>query len=534
MRGMVVAPQPIAVEEGAKVLKEGGNAIDAAVTMAFVQGVVTPQSGGIGGFGQFHIYMSQTGERVVFDFHGRAGSRARAEMWADRVVAESYDGYGYILRGHVNDIGYKSVTVPGTVLGLYECLTRYGTWSWERVIRPAIRWAGDGFPVPPRLATSWQGKSRPGHASPIWRLTATPAAREIYTRDGEPYREGEILVQRDMARTLERIAAEGPKAFYRGEMAELIAADFEERGGLITAENLAQYRVRIGPPISTSYRGYEVASIAPPGGGATLIEMLNILEGYDLASLGHNSPDYIYLVSQAMKAAYTDRANLMGDPDFVEVPTESLISKERAAAWRERIDCGEKIEVPRLRTKEGPSTTHLSAMDRWGNAAALTHSLGSSSGVVTEGLGFMFNNCMNAFHPLPGHPNSIAPGKSRVTGMSPTIIYKGGRPFMVIGAPGGVRIITGNLQTILNVLDHGMTAQEAVSAPRFDCQEVLEVEARIPSYICAELERQGEKVVRSLASYGSFASVHAILVDPDTGELSGGADPRGEGMALSE
>ncbi len=299
----------------------------------------------------------------------------------------------------------------------------------------------------------------------------------------------------------------------------------------MTADDLAAYRIREPDPMVGTYRGYTVFTSPPPHGGPTLLAILNILEGYDLAALGHNSPAYIHLVSMAMKAAFADRNPSLADPEYVDVPLTRMVSKERAAEWRQRIDGDEAIHVS-FAPPGPPDTTHLSVVDGQGNCVALTHSLGSSSGVITPGLGFMYNDSMVNFHPWPGHPNSIAPRKSRTTGMTPTIVYKEGRPVLVVGAPGATRIITSVAQVICNVLDFRMSTSDAVLAPRFDCQgDLIKCQARIPEYVCAEV-RKRHPIRRLPQSHGGLALVHAIGIDERTGRLTGGADTGADGMAL--
>jgi gamma-glutamyltranspeptidase/glutathione hydrolase len=280
-----------------------------------------------------------------------------------------------------------------------------------------------------------------------------------------------------------------------------------------------------------TYRGYKIVTAPPPHGGPTLLAILNILEGYNLAGLEHNSPDYIYWVAMAMKAAFADRNPHLGDPAFADVPLEWMIAKERAEYWRQQIDSGREIKVA-FNVTEPPDTTHVSVVDDAGNGVALTHSLGMSSGVITPGLGFMYNNSMINFHPWPGHPNSIAPGKARTTGMAPTIVYKDDKPLLVVGSPGATRIITANVQVILNVLEFGMSPAEAILAPRFDCQgDLIKCQARIPELVCAQVRRK-HPIQRFPHSHGTFALVHAISIDPATGALAGGADTGSDGMAL--
>ena len=516
--GVVVAPQPLAVEEGAKVLQNGGNAMDAAVTAAFVQTVVDREMCGVAGFGTMNVYLSETGEETIIDFHGTAGSKVVPDEWEDIIVRENPDGYGYTLEGGVNGQGYTSITTPGTVAGLYEGLSRYGMISWKEAIQPAIKLAGEGFEVSKGKADSW---------------TSSPEASPWAKVKDVSETGGAIIANKDMAKTLQKLADNGPDVFYKGEMAERIADDMEENDGFITLKDLGNYKATVTKPLYGNYRDHTIVSNPAPGGGVTVIEILNILEGYDLAKMGHNSAEYIYTVSMAMKAAFTDRANHVGDPAFVDVPTDWLISRERAREWKEKMDRRERIVIPRWQPKEGPDTTHISTMDSAGNAVSLTHSLGSSSGVMTPGLGFFYNNCMNCFNPIPGEVNSILPGKARVTGMAPTIVKKDGQVLFVVGAPGGTHIITGVLQSILNVIDHKMSAIEAVAATKFDCQgEVIDIQSRVPLSVCEQVKAMGHEITRSFSSYGGFGLVHGILVNRETQTIQGGADPGMGGMAL--
>jgi gamma-glutamyltranspeptidase/glutathione hydrolase len=308
-------------------------------------------------------------------------------------------------------------------------------------------------------------------------------------------------------------------------------ADLSANGSFVTAEDLAEYEIREDRSVTGTYRGYTITSAASPHGGPTLIAILNILEGFDLAAMGHNSAEYIYTVGMAMKAAFADRNPYMADPYFVDVPEQWMMSKERGDYWRERIKAGEEIEVS-FTPMGAPTTTHVTAVDDQGNCIALTHSLGSSSGVITPGMGFMYNNSMVNFHPVSGYSNSIAPRKSRTTGMAPAIVYKDDKPVLVLGAPGATRIITSILQVIVNILDFGMSALEATHAARIDCQiGAIRAHLRIPEYVCAEV-RKRHPIVHIPQSHGGFALVHAITIDPVTGRLAGGADSGADGMAL--
>jgi len=522
MKGMITAPQPLAVDAGAKVLADGGNAVDAAITAAFVQMVVSPRSCGVGGFGMFNIHTAATKREVILDFHGKAGAKVEPDMWESEIIRENPSGYGYTLTNQINERGYKSITTPGTVAGLYKAATEYGTMSWKEVIQPAIKVATEGFEVGGATARAWSNPPIGSETSP-W----ISVGKSAYEGGGE------IIANPDMAKTFSIIAEGGAEIFYHGDLARQIAEDIERGGGFVTLDDLNRYEVTVTQPIYLDYRDYTIASNHPPGGGVTILQMLKILEGYDLREMGYLTPEYVYTVSMAMKAAWKDRANLVGDAAFVDVPIEDLLSEERAVKWRRRIDAREKITIPRWHTHESPDTTHLSVVDGAGNVAGLTHSLGSGADVVTQGLGFMYNNCMNCFDPVPGRVNSIVPGKSRGTGMAPTLVKIGEKPYFTVGAPGGTRIVTGIFHAILNVIDHGMTATEAIAAPRFDCQgDVIVAQARVAPSVCERVKDMGHDINRLLASYGGIASVHGIIIHPETGKLDGGADPGAGGMAL--
>ncbi len=532
--GMVVAPQPEAVEAGALVLRDGGNAVDAAITCALVQGVVDPQMTSIAGFGSLHLYLPGHGVHKLIDFHGRAPARARPDMWADRIEGEARDGFGFLLRDQVSDVGYQSITVPGSLLAYHEAQSAYGTLPWAEVVRPAIEHAEAGFVVRPRVYGFWTQRDDSGRVYTGDRLRHTEAARKIYCdAQGELPLPGSRVHNPDLARSLRRIAEAGAELFYRGEIAREIAADMEHNGGLLTLEDLENYRTEHTEPLWGEYRGYRIATNRPPGGGVMLIEMLQMLEYFDLAALGHNTPEYIRMLCEVMKRATCDKDRFVGDPAFVDVPLDRLVDKAYAKKLAREIESGQIARVERLDSTQAESsnTTHLSVLDADGNAVSMTHSLGMPSGVVTEGLGFMYNGCMGVFDPRPGRTGSIAPGKSRFTSLCPSIVFRGSEPVLVIGAPGGTQIPMGILQTLLNVIDHGMSISDAVSAPRFSAtSNAIDVSNRIPRYVTRELERAGYEVIRNHQSY-VFAMVHAIRIEGN--EVTGGADPAGDGMALS-
>jgi len=524
---MVVAPQAPAVEAGVEALRNGGNAFDAAVTAAFVQMAVDPQQCGVAGFGTATV-RTAAGEEQVIDFNGTAGSRATPEMWRDIFIEQDWTGYGYHLQGQLNVLGYQAIMTPGTVAGMAEVLRRHGTIPWADALRPAIETLGAGVVVMPQVWTWW---NLPGSGF-MDALRATPEARRIYLdADGATLKPGERLLNPDYVTTLRRLAEAGPEDFYSGDLAREMVADLDANGALVTAEDLADYRPRVLEPIRIGYRGYQVVTTPPATGGICLAQILRIVEQADLGALGHNSVEAIDLVGHAMKAAFHDWYAYVGDPDFVDVPVEWLLSDERRREWWDRIQRRESFEVPLERVPA--HTTNVTVVDDAGNCAAITHSLAMPSGVVTPGLGFMWNGIMNAANPVPGRPNSIAPGKSRLTGICPTVVTRDGEPVLVLGAPGGTRIVTGVLQTLLNVLDYGMSPVEAVSAPRFDCQsEKLDCESRIPSRVQQALAGRGFEIVPNGSPYGHWAAVQAITRDPATGMLAGGSDPRDGGAAM--
>ena len=489
---IIVCPQPLAAEIGLEVMRRGGNAVDAAVTCAFVQGVIDPQMCGIGGCGVMLVHRPHAGDALL-EFYATAGSRVREDQWERLFIREAADRYGFVLDGWVNDVGYQSVAVPGTVAGLYEALTRFGSISWEQAIAPAVPLARDGFPVTGFMHGYWTTDYGPDVVPNAQRIQATPEAKKIYTHDGALYSIGEVMVQSDLARTLEKLAAGGPDVFYRGEIAAAIASDFAANGGHITSEDLNGYRVTLAEPVSGSYRGMRVAAARPPAGGEYLLRTLEFLERFDLRSLGWPSTQAARLLVEAM----------------------SLEFAEAQAPLSDRAD-----------------TTQVCVVDDAGNAVSLTHTLGSASGVVTPGLGFGYNNYMNCFDPRPGRPSSIEPGKTRPTRMTPTMVFDGDRLRVCVGAPGGTKIANAVLQVLVNVLDHGMSPVEAVSAPRIDFQGgSVQAEARIPRVVCDGLERLGYRVNRRTLNYDSYFARPQVIVAGRSGTLAGASDPRKDGGA---
>ena len=535
MRGIIAAPQPLAVEEGAKVLAQGGNAIDAAVAAAFVQGLVDPQMCGLGGFGSLVVHRRPTGETASLDFYAPVPLAATPDMFVDK-VAEAVEWGAYRLEGLVNDVGYLSICTPTMVKGLHQALTRFGNLSWREVIQPAITIARAGVPVYKHVHDMWV-RPPSGFADNVTRHSATLAIARLYMKDGEMKGPGDIMDTADYANTLEALAEGGPEEFYQGGIARTIVADMEAHGGLLRQVDLDQCRVTAGSSVVGTYRGYTVYGPPPPGAGVLVIEALNILSGFDLGQLQHNGSQHLHILAEAMRLGFVDWKRNVGDPEFVDNPVEWLVSQGRAAELGSRISgVHEPLTVTQgsVAAPDSPYTTHVSVMDIEGNAISLTHSLGMGSGVVTEGLGFQYNDALVLFDPYPGRPNSIAPGRVRQHAISCCLLLKDGQPVISIGAPGGHGIVSGVVQAISNIVDFGMTPVEAVSAPRIHCEgDTIEAEARIPRDVVTELVRLGHTVNHAVYSYGySSGRVHLVAVDVGTGAMTGGADPRGGGMAL--
>jgi len=532
-RAMIVAAQPEATEAGAEILKAGGNAVDAAMACAFVQGVVDPLMCGIAGFGSCGIAMPAAGFHGYIDFHAPAPLAVRPDMWADRIESEARDGYGFILRGRVNDIGYQAICAPASLRAYRDAHREHGRLPWEQILEPAIAWAEGGWTVRPHVGSWWAEDGQMGRAANHERLAYTPASRALYCRpDGTPKRVGDRVANRDLGQTLRLIAKHGDEVFYEGEIAHAIVEDMRRHDGVIAAEDLRGWHTTRNAPLWGTYRRYRVSSNRPPGGGVMLLEMLNILERFPLASLDHNSAEYVRLVAEAMKRATIDKDRHVGDPRFVEVPVDRLAGKPYAAEMAAEIRAGRKADVPRFNAGAPvKDTTHVSVVDAEGNCVTMTHSLGMPSGVITPGLGFMYNGCMGVFDPRPGRPGSLAPGKARFSSVVPSIVWEADRPHLVIGAPGATHIAMGVLQVLLNALDFDMTMVEAVSAARFSAtSNAIDVSNRIPRGVERELQGMGYEVVRSPDTYG-FAAVHAIRVHHDG--LDGGADPGHDGIVMA-
>ncbi len=531
--GMVCAAQPEAVEAGVLALKQGGNAVDAAIACALTQTVVDPHMCGIAGFGSMHLYLPNEGVHRFIDFHGRAPLACKPDMWEDKVIAETEDGFGFILENYVNEIGYQSITAPGSLKAFDEALTNHGTRALGDLMEEPLRYAHGGFIVRPHVSYYWNLVEHAGRAPHIEQLRATPATAAIYIKnDGTPRQVGELHKNPDMGTTLERIARDGADDFYHGALADLIDADMRANDGLLRREDLETFATEAMEPLWGEYRGRRIATNQLPGGGAMVLLMLNILSHFDLKAIGHNSTEYLRILTETMKIGTVAKDRHFGDPRFVDVPMDRLLSSEFARESAEKIQRGEKTHVPRFNSgADNKDTTHVCTVDEHGNCVTMTHSLGNPSGVVTAGLGFMYNGCMNVFDPRPGGADSLAPGKSRFTAMSPTMVFEGNKPGLLIGAPGGTYITMGVLQGILNYIDFGMTAAEAVAATRICVtSDVIDLTNRVPRFVERALNDLGYETRRSPLSY-HFAGVHAIRLT-DNG-WDGGADPGRDGMAMA-
>ncbi|MCW8085529.1 gamma-glutamyltransferase [Sabulicella glaciei] len=529
-RAMIVAPQPEAVEAGVATLEAGGNALDAVLACALTQGVVDPMMCGIGGLGVLQILDPATGDHLVLNGLSTCPGACTEAMWEAVFEGECPDGYGYILRGHANELGHAAVTTSGILRVFAEAHRRWGRLGWADLFGPAIATATEGWLVRPHVAAMFALDERAyGRLSYREKLAFTEDGARLYLRpDGSPKRVGDTVRNPDLAATLATLAREGAEDFYAGGIARRIIADMERHGGLLSADDLAGFHPEAEPPLTVRYRGRDIAVPPPPAGGIMVAQMLRILERFDLPALGHNRPEYMRVVAEAMKVAGRDKDRHIGDPRFVPPPLERLLSdayaQERAAA----IQAGEKTHLPRTGA-DSQHTTTVSCVDAGGMVVSLTHTLGLPSGVIPPGTGFMLNGAMNWYDPRPGRAGSIAPGKRRFSSMAPSIVLEEGKPVATLGAPGGAWIPIAILQALVNLLDFGMTMQEAVQAPRFSAtSDAVDIGNRIPRAAQQALEAMGYEVRRSPASY-PFAAVHGIAMWD--GRLEGGADPQRDGLA---
>ncbi|MET3116692.1 gamma-glutamyltranspeptidase/glutathione hydrolase [Undibacterium sp. GrIS 1.8] len=494
--GMVASEQGLATQVGLDMLKRGGNAVDAAVAVGFALAVVLPNAGNIGGGGFMLIHDAKSGKDIALDFREMAPIKASRDMYLDKA--------GKVIPGK-SLYSHLAIGVPGTVAGLTQALSKYGTMKLSDVIAPAIQLAEQGFEVSPHLASILDAEYD--------HLGAWESSKAIFFKNGKPLVAGEKLIQKDLAASLKLIAKEGASAFYQGAIAKKIVAEMAQHEGIISAEDMKNYKVVEREPVKGSYRGYEIVAMPPPSsGGVHIVQMLHILEHFPIKEQGSNSAQNLHLMAETMKLAYADRSEYLGDPDFVKVPIKALTSRAYADELSKKINPehatpSDQIKPGKLAPYESDQTTHFATADQYGNVVATTYTLNLNfgSGIVASGTGITLNNEMddfsvkagapNAFGLLGGDANAIAAYKRPLSSMSPTIILKDGRPFLTTGSPGGSRIITTSLQIIMNVIDHDMNIAEASIAPRIHHQwmpDQLRVEKGITIDTLNILEQKGQ------------------------------------------
>lgn len=529
--GMVVTGEPLAAQVGLDVLKKGGNAVDAAVAIGFAMAVTLPKAGNIGGGGFMVLHSAKTGENIALDFREIAPQKATRDMFVTSGVVDPIS----------SRFTHKAAGVPGTVSGLAMALEKYGTLSLKDVLTPAIQLAEKGFPVSHRFASDIQDAQQ---------LKERETTRTIFFKsDTSPYQPGDIFKQPDLAKTLKAIQKNGTNAFYKGTIADLIIREMKRGDGLISKADLAAYKPVIRKPVQGTYHDHNIVSMPPPSsGGIHIVQILNILESFNLKQTGHNSAATIHHMAEAMKYAYADRSKFLGDPDFAPIPQQALTSKTYAKILSQKINT--KKATPS--TDIGPGnptdyesnqTTHYSVIDKHGNAVAVTYTINFSfgSGIVVDGAGFLLNNEMDDFSSKPGVPNAygliggeanaIEPHKRMLSSMSPTIVLKNGKPILITGSPGGSRIITTTLQIILNVIDHGMNIQEAVNAVRVHHQWLPD-ELRVEEGLSPDTIHLLQNLGHTLSVQATMGGAESIFIDPETNMYYGAADPRREGLAI--
>jgi len=531
--GMVASTSEIASRVGVEIMQRGGNAIDAAVAVGLALAVTWPSAGNIGG-GGFMMIRRANGDTEIIDYRERAPLAATRDMYLYKD--------GNVIKG-ASTVGYKAVGVPGTVAGLSLALKRHGKLKWADVIEPARKLAAEGFTISYHLARSLRAAEK--------LLKQFPDSNHIFLRDGKLYEEGERLVQPELSETLARLKEKGPREFYEGRTAQLIAEGMKANGGLITEKDLKEYEATIRKPLTGSYRGYEIVTMPPPSsGGTALLEMLNILENYNLAYSGPGSSDTIHLLVESQRRAFADRAEFMGDADFVKVPVEGLISKKYATELAQTIDPDHATPSAKTRAgkpmgAESTETTHFTVIDGEGNVVTNTYTLngGYGSGATARGTGVLLNNEMDDFTSKPGVPNAygllqsennaIAPRKRPLSAMTPTIVLKDGKVWFAIGSPGGPTIINTVLQVIINVVDFGMNIQQAIDAPRFHHQwmpDRIQFELLgINRDTRAALERKGHVFAEKP---GNMGDAEGVMIDPKTGMRLGASDSRSGGVPV--
>jgi gamma-glutamyltranspeptidase/glutathione hydrolase len=528
MKGIVVAPQPVAAELGAEVLENGGNAFDAAIAAGFVQMVADPFMCGLGGWGSATVYQAATDTYEHIGFWPRIGAGMRPEMWVEDIRGYTDIWRFALFEDHRNLRGYTSIMTPGTVAGFGELHRRYATRPWSELLEPSIALSQEGYLVPEYVAEHVRRPMLPELPHPRDKYAVNDAARALFhNAEGDMMDTGHPYANPDQARTLRRLAEHGPDDFYVGDLAERIVADFEANGAFVTRDDLAHYRPDVEAPVRSTYRGYDLSSSSVPGGGLLTLQILNVLENFELSAMDHNGPEHAFLVAGALAWAGVTRGNHLADPKYADVPVERLLSKEYAAEIADRLRRG---ELPDRKALNKPGyTTHISIMDADGNCASITHTLTTCAGIVVPGTGFTWNNCVSLMDPVPGRPNSLEPGRARASAVSPTIVSKNGEPRIVIGAPGGWSISSAVSQAISNLVDFGMSPVEAACAPRFHSEgDPVYCELRVPRRTVDALRARGMNVEPSLRNYErAFAKVQ--IATRDEHGFRGASDPRKDG-----
>jgi len=512
LNGMAVSSQPLATQAGLEVLKGGGNAIDATVAMAAVLNVTEPMSTGIGGDAFILLYLAKGNELKGLNASGRAPAAATLDYFREKKIATIPDG------------GMLPVTVPGALHGWFAVAERYGSRSLKELLEPAIRFAAEGFPVGEKTAREWT-KSRA-------KLAAHPDSAANYLIDGRAPRAGEVFRQPRLAASLGKIAERGKEVFYGGELAEEIVRFSQDNGGLLSVKDFCDHQSTWVEPIHTSYRGYEVYEMPPNTQGLTVLEMLNMLEGFDPAALGYNSVAYLHTLIEIKKLAFADRDQYLADPEFVNVPLERLLSKSYAAERAKQIDPNRAASYrPGLGPIAG-DTQYFCAVDRDGNCVSFINSLFENfgCGLVGGNTGILLQNRGKLFSLDPEHPNCLAPGKRSCHTIMPAMTFKDGKPFMVFGVTGAHMQPQGQVQVLANIIDFGMTIQEAIEAPRANHLEGLEV--ALEEGIDAKARRALKQMGHKLLTEANFGGGQGILIHPEFGTLMGGSDPRKDGCAL--
>ena len=553
--GAVATAHPIAAQVGVDVLKSGGNAVDAAIATGFCLNVIEPWNSSVAGHGQMIVHMAAERRSLIIDYGHRAPRAATADMF--KIVGQTVEGNGiYEVEDRANAVGHRSVGVPGVTAGMCRAHELFGVLPLEQLLEPAVHYAKEGFEVDPTacltIATNMPNLVRYGEGA------------HIFLADGFPPTPGTKIVQRDLADTLERIGREGKDALYRGEIAAAIEEEMRRNGGVLSAKDLSEYEAQVLKPVRVSYRGYELLGSPTPSGAITGLQTLNILENFDLGSLSHTSPEHLHLFTEATRHAFADRYAFVGDPDFQPAPLEGILSPEYAreialSIDRETASLEEECDLqpwvayadsplhdpwrydsqprpegvtPMSPPSEGDCTTHFSVIDRDRNMVACTQTAvgGFGSGVVVPGTGVLLTNGMVVFNPMPGASNSIAGYKRGLDNMSPLLLLRDGNPFLTVGAPGGRRIICRVAHVVSNVVDFGMSMQEAITVPSVDAAErETFADHRIDPQTVEALARMGHnvKVVPEPSTGGGFSRPRGVMLDPVTGMLHAGVQPFG-------